>query len=241
MFLISGNRKVFRRFLKHRSLTSAPAPAQREPIKFKEKKETSVLIENEYGMDISLSSPAIAFICPDSKQLHVWFLDHVRKSRQSVGSQKKIVFHPVVMNHGETKNYASQEDYLAEMAPKLLYGLQSNRSVRIEDYIYHANNSQSVTILAETSGVIKFLLKQQNPHRTIHKVNTKTVKKFFGGDGRANKYKMYKEFDRWFPEWSEIIQKYFKWKFNPSNPEQHIPHPIEDIVDAIGILDTNNV
>jgi len=239
MFRISSNRKVFKRFLKPRSRT--PAPTQREPVKLKEKKETSILIQNEYGMDISLSSPAIAYICPNTKQLHLWFLNHVRKSRKSVGAQKQIVFHPIEMKYGETKNYASQEDYLAEMAPKLLEQVRPNGSVRIEDYIYHANNSQAVTILAETSGVIKFLMKRQNPGRTIHRVNTKTVKKFFGGDGRADKYKMYKEFDRWFPEWSAIVQTYFKWKFNPVDSNQTIPHPIEDIVDAIGLLDTNNV
>lgn len=291
---------------------SIDPPTQRAPVAsvVRIPQKIPVLVDNEYGMDISYCSPAIAWLeplarthpNPGAKQLianeycmHVWFLDHVRKrhdiiedpmsyaqvihildrtanathqitkcrakkaeTKNAKKKEKKyqdpiptseraavrsgIQFHRVVLPRtiSEYKSMSS-EWYLADLSRCMLEHASSanhsNCAVRVEDYIYHADNSSSVTQLCEVSAVFRHHMFLSNPKRSIRKINTKKAKKYFGGDGRCDKWCMYTTFNTFFPGWSKYIQDYFRWTFQPDNPKQTIPHPIEDIVDAIALLE----
>lgn len=162
----------------------------------------------------------------------------------------KLVLHPIVVPEPEEIKEVADIDIkarietdaprFATLAKALVDALDPpeyrSSSVRIEDYIYHAADSSSITGTAELCGLLKHFLYMNNPQRTIFRINVSTCKKQASGSSLADKWIMYREFDKWFPQWSRFLQQHFKWEFDSENHKQNVDNPLQDIIDAIGLI-----
>ena len=204
------------------------------------------------GIDMSSRSPALCVLDYDKKMLYTYFFR--QRIRQKERSAQILVTDPDSYFSSWTYvsvclEFTEHEPDLGSLARmthfRLLLtkimavirthtvGATHSVTVAIEHYAYNANNrgqsakaSSSQSLLMELGGCLRFMLNCYGYQ--VLELSPSTIKKTFSGTGRATKEDMYDAARCRFrlPDIAALIGV-------PVDNLVHIPHPVEDIVDAI--------
>jgi Holliday junction resolvasome RuvABC endonuclease subunit len=109
----------------------------------------------------------------------------------------------------------------------------NNKIVGLEGYSFYSKATQADTALKELGGCLRRSLCHLN--HTIMEIPPSTVKKIFSGSGKANKNGMYKAYRKTYglPDLFSLLN--IAEEENYLETDKPIPHPIEDVVDALAV------
>lgn len=206
-----------------------------------------------YGIDMSLHNPGLCCIDTDKKLLQLFFFrnrkcEHnfvtVIESAGSVffGWTLEIVCIEHILDGLSELSFQRFSRYLLVVS-KIVAIIGSNsrsKLIGIENYAYNKvyrgfkskapQISSSQSVLMELGGCLRTLLTLYN--HELKELSPTTIKKQFSGNGRASKQQMYDVVlnVHKFPDLVSACGIQFQ--------HQQIPHPIEDIVDALAVAVT---
>lgn len=201
------------------------------------------------GIDMSFRSPALCVLDSDRKMLWTYFFRQRQKQKEHSGqvfiADIESCFYgwtymSVCLDFSEQSHHRGlvRMHEFRLLITKIVAIICSHGSARdtlvaIEHYAFNAHNrgmsakaSSSQSLLMELGGCLRFMLCCYGFE--IMELSPSTIKKTFSGSGRATKEDMYDAAMNRFhlPDIAALIGV-------PVGDLIHIPHPVEDIVDAI--------
>lgn len=102
----------------------------------------------------------------------------------------------------------------------------SNMHVGIEHYSYMSDNTQATTLLYELGSLVRNHFGTKHP---MYEFAPAQVKKAFTGNGRADKFDMYRTFLK------ELHMPNLHTEFSLNPNVKTLQHPIEDIADSLAV------
>jgi len=185
------------------------------------------------GIDMSLSSPAVAIRWEDQTTWHVMgfcqrkcdepFADLALHEKLRV----TLSYYPLNEENRWAKSHTIVTtilDYIRRVQQTRAEPSQVH--IFIENYALGMTNSSAVSKLCELGGILRYFIWSAN--WTFSELSPSTAKKHFAGYGKADKSDMLKAYStkHGFPDMSVALKV---------KPHQH---PLEDMVDAIAMLYT---
>lgn len=186
------------------------------------------------GIDLSLSSPGLAFYMTKTKQYYAYYYPSRKKDftrSRVIKMEKDKVFNLCSLGK------SCQEGTLVERYDRIVRDILVLISVhcpdvkltniRIEGYAFDALSS-SASKLHELGGILKHSLWRSG--YSFEEIPPTRLKKWFTGSGKATKEKMYESFvSKGFPKLIEIFEM---------QECKGIPCPVQDVVDGISLCDS---
>lgn len=174
------------------------------------------------GVDYSLRSTAICVIPSNPiantivpfASCEFYYLTDVRKDVVDEGN-----IHGTLIGDWDTP-----EERYESIAEWSLGVLQKHKcmSIGIEDYAFRAANQSSLTQLAESTGLLKWMLHSNGIPYTKYSISK--IKKFATSNGRSLKVQMY---DAWIKDQGICLNSAFN-----RDPDVKPRSPVSDLVDA---------
>jgi Holliday junction resolvasome RuvABC endonuclease subunit len=201
------------------------------------------------GIDMSLSNPGLCLLIPLEKRIHLYCFRNRKRERYGV-SQVQNVNSPFfgwtldvsLIESSENEKPSNRLSYslfrftrYEERLQKLLSIIgTNNKLVGIEGFSYNSKPTQADTFLKELGGCLRLSLCRMK--HTILEIPPSTVKKIFTQNGQASKVDMYKTFVETYhlPDLFALLNIGDEDK-KIDKTLDHVPHPIEDIVDALAV------
>jgi Holliday junction resolvasome RuvABC endonuclease subunit len=203
------------------------------------------------GIDMSFRSPAICVLDAKKKMLWTYFIRQRQRNKEHNGqilienrdscfygwTYVSVCLDASTQASGQQHSLARMQQFRS-LLPRIVAIICSHGSARetlvaIEHYAFNANNrgmnakaSSSQSLLMELGGCLRFMICCYG--FKILELSPSTIKKTFSGSGRATKEEMYAAARNRFhlPDIATLIGV-------PVDGLKHIPHPVEDVVDAI--------
>ena len=183
------------------------------------------------GIDLSMTSPGLVVQDPSNKQIIAYFYPTRKKEISSVNAidfirnEEQWLF--VVSALKVCKSTVLMERY-DTIRKDVIHIIQTHdiTSVGIEGYAFNAQSS-SASKLFELGGLIRHAIWQQDID--YQDIAPTSVKKQFTGSGKATKEDMWLAYlKKGYPDLIALLRL---------NSVTTIPHPVQDIVDAIALVE----
>jgi Holliday junction resolvasome RuvABC endonuclease subunit len=178
-----------------------------------------------FGMDISLTSPAICKF--EGDKTYFYFFPQ-RKKHLDFDYQKNNVYIKALTFYEEILSPAERYDTLSNELMKLFDGYSSNDvGIAIEGFSFASGGNASAKLF-QYGGILRHKLFLSG-FKDIVEIPPTTAKSYFTGFGHASKEQMLINFRN-----NKQLDLYEIFDLKETKTGK-IPHPIEDIVDAYAI------
>ena len=173
------------------------------------------------GVDLSLKSPGVVVLSQETWTLY--FFQQLKRERHLKFKSANVVMLPPIQNTKTTtdvERYAFICKHIAQIVNKY-----ENPLVALEGYAYSCQSAHSAK-LHELGGVLKYMLRE---HRVVVIASSMWKKRAFG-KGNLDKRQVVDKVKTHGP----CLDLFTLFGVDPK--KKHVPNPIQDIADAIGIV-----
>lgn len=214
------------------------------------RKETRTII----GIDMSLSNPGLCVMDPTLRTIHLYCFRNRKKETVATSylDQPGSPFHhwlvevtiledPVNHENGKRRfdfslfRFERYENRIQALMAVIGDNRKKNKLVGIEGYSFKSKATQAETALKELGGCLRRSL--CHFQHEIMELPPSTVKKIFSGVGKSDKNEMYRCYRETYrlPDLFKCMNIAASDQVYLDDPEKNIPHPIEDMVDALAV------